>query len=290
MRKKILFHLVLLSFIFLFNSCEDNFNPIKEEYLDNYSIFGYLDAEADTQWIRIMPIRESIYKNIDSLDAKVTLTELGGTSVELTAKAIYFGEAVGNTIQVWNYWTTMDIKPESEYLISVQNGNGELTQIRVKIPSDFNPPEVSGSLIYLNSMERLADIRAVWTVRDNVKRETLKFSFSHINKIEVTVDGHKLNFDPNKDFLKITEIIGNENPYLSISNGELLVVKVEFEVVQAGENWIDFFNLNREEIAVETIKSNVKGGVGYIVGTVIKKVNFKVCVGDAFDIIACNNP
>src|SRR5512138_1500022 len=56
-------------------ACADSFSPIAPSEL-RYSVFGYLDASADTQWIRVMPIRPLVPTAPDSFAATVTLEHL----------------------------------------------------------------------------------------------------------------------------------------------------------------------------------------------------------------------
>jgi hypothetical protein len=57
-------------------ACDDSFEPIEPSELA-FSVFGYLDASAGTQWLRVMPIRPVKVTSQDTLAATVTLEHLG---------------------------------------------------------------------------------------------------------------------------------------------------------------------------------------------------------------------
>lgn len=51
--------LFLCLLIFLVG-CNQTFQPIKENEDVPLSIYGYLDATADTQWVRVTPVRDQL--------------------------------------------------------------------------------------------------------------------------------------------------------------------------------------------------------------------------------------
>ena len=83
--------------------------------------------------------------------------------------------------------------------------------------------------------------------------------------------------------------MGISDPYLVTLNGDIEIIETELSIVQAGEGWVDFFELTRDEIAIQTIQANVNNGVGLFIGTVIKRIPFPVCIGDAGDVVVCEN-
>lgn len=56
--------------------CEHAFEPFQENEDADFSMFGYLDLNADTQWVRVMPVRQDLFLSPDPIDAAVTLEHL----------------------------------------------------------------------------------------------------------------------------------------------------------------------------------------------------------------------
>lgn len=123
-------------------ACDESFDPIAPTRLQ-YSVFGYLDATADTQWIRVMPIRTQVPTSPDSLPVRVTLTRLGSNrTVELRDSLFNFRQYthpdVGSEgLYVHNFWTTERIEPGSTYRLVVQRTGEEPAEATVEIPPDF---------------------------------------------------------------------------------------------------------------------------------------------------------
>lgn len=63
------------SFLFL-TSCDPTFEPLGENDRYHFSIYGYLDASADTQWVRVGTAREAIDDVPDPSGITVTLENI----------------------------------------------------------------------------------------------------------------------------------------------------------------------------------------------------------------------
>lgn len=60
----------------LFVGCNQTFEPLQENDKYYFSIYGYLDAATDTQWVRVGPAREGINQQPDPTGIKVTLEHI----------------------------------------------------------------------------------------------------------------------------------------------------------------------------------------------------------------------
>lgn len=58
-------------------ACEAPFDPFGENAIGPFSMYGYLDLNADIQWIRVTPIRQAGLAGPEPIDAVVTLEHLG---------------------------------------------------------------------------------------------------------------------------------------------------------------------------------------------------------------------
>src|SRR5690625_7493443 len=90
-------------------------------------MFGYLDASADTQWVRIMPVREELFLEPRPLDVIVTMehAESGESIVMQDSLFSYFqGYA-------WNFRSEMAIRPGQPYRITASHTDGRSEERRV---------------------------------------------------------------------------------------------------------------------------------------------------------------
>ncbi len=123
-------------------ACDESFDPIAPSELA-FSVFGYLDASADTQWIRVMPIRPLKVTSRDALGAKVTLEHLGtGRIIELRDSLFRFSPYSDPDLgpggaYVHNFWTLEDIEPWAAYRFSARLEGEEPAEAVVEIPRDY---------------------------------------------------------------------------------------------------------------------------------------------------------
>ena len=109
-------------------ACDESFEPTAPSEFA-FSVWGYLDASADTQWIRVTPIRPLSTTSPGPLAAAVTLEHLGtGRIIQLEDSVFEFSsasdwvrtsEGVG-VLYVHNFWTTETIEPGAAYRFSVR--------------------------------------------------------------------------------------------------------------------------------------------------------------------------
>jgi len=121
-------------------SCDEPFQPFGEQTLI-FSVYGYLDASADTQWVRVMPIRQSVLTSEEPLDAIVTLEKVGDGEVVLLRDSVFafarVGVELGAPTFVHNFWTTEDVEPGATYRLTVTRSDGASSMSTVPIPTEL---------------------------------------------------------------------------------------------------------------------------------------------------------
>jgi hypothetical protein len=123
-------------------SCDESFEPLAPTDLA-FSVFGYLDASADTQWIRIMPIRPLKTTSRGALAATVTLEHIEtGRIVELQDSLFRFTspdpEFGSEGVFLHNFWTTEPIEPGATYRFSARTEGKDPAEAIVEIPLDYD--------------------------------------------------------------------------------------------------------------------------------------------------------
>lgn len=276
--------LACIAVIAFLSGCEEPFQPLEENDEYYYSVYGYLDASADTQWVRIMPVRETTNYSDEPIDAIVTLTDLNtGQEIVMNDSLFRLPQVAPGDALVWNFWTTYDITPSNDYKLTVERSDGAITTTTVNIPDDYPEPEVDGRYVTVTGVEHIAEARLDWTVRDKRDNTIHEFPITHTHRLVYYNSSNKylLRISPNDDFAN--EILKT----LDAIQTEIEILETTMVIIVAGDDWIDFADLDREVIALPKETSNIENGVGYLVGTVIKRVPFPVCVGDFGEIIEC---
>jgi hypothetical protein len=123
-------------------ACDERFEPIAPTALA-FSVFGYLDASADTQWLRVMPIRPLRVTSPDALEAHVTLEQLEtGRLIALRDSVFRFTSPWDSALgaegaYVHNFWTREEIEPGAAYRFSASREGTEPAEAVVEIPRDY---------------------------------------------------------------------------------------------------------------------------------------------------------
>ncbi len=92
----------------MLSSCDPVFEPMQENDRYFFSIYGYLDASSDTNWIRVMPIREEFLMEPETIDATVTIKDLSSETTTVMNDSLFY---YGDNAYAWNFWTAMPLEP-----------------------------------------------------------------------------------------------------------------------------------------------------------------------------------
>lgn len=265
--------LLLLCAFLLVATCDQTFEPLQENDEYYFSMYGYLDAAADTQWIRVGKPRESINELPDPSGITVTLEHVQ------TGETVVMNDSLFTSRDALNYWTTFDIENEQTYRIKVEREDGKSSGVTVTIPAEFPTPIVvydplAGYTIYISdSVDRVADIQTKWYVilQPNTEKMERTYTFTYKNSIKHTTAYGGAYFINT----------GGEGRYISENTGraERDVLHRQFFVASGGPEWDDnISSINDLEYFLDVSASNVENGLGYVVGITSKWVPYKTCL------------
>ncbi len=272
----------------LLSACDDTFNPLQENDQYYFSIYGTLDASADTQWVRVMPVRDSILTSTEPLGAKVTLTKKSSGDVYTLQDSLF---KLRDHYYAWNYWTDADIEPGEEYYFKATNKDGASSTAEVSVPKDFPTPIVDYgdeqvlARIFVDQVKHLVVSEIIYyfkvVERGVVKPNVYSESFSLKDDIREEGNGRKIIFGyPNDNFGELNKKYVTD--FLGIKH-----IKQEVTVVSGGSDWPDERGLSEEERFLPGSISNIDHGLGVLVGIVSKRMPLKSCHDNQGNLIAC---
>lgn len=262
-----LFFIALFPFLM---SCENGFTPMEKNNKYVFSMNGALDVHADTQWIRVMPIGESIIptnQNPNGTEVSILQVKTGQSSL-LNDSLFKFNDAY-----VWNYWSPDSILANEEYLITAIDSEGKQSSVIVNTPSalslpqieysqDFETISVSGttqdSLILL---ETIYLVQPILEVGCGPERE---IRISHLEDIAMEPNGYYNFTTTNREAIALELGVA---PFSFIVNQRKLVL------ISAGETWPNYSEVSETEATLPNVVSNVANGTGFIGGVAKREVN-----------------
>ena len=169
--------------------CDVEFDPIEPSDLA-FSFSGYLDASADTQWVRVEPFGRLDAREPRPIDAVVTLAG-PGLEVELEQEVrTFFGTGPAHL-----FWTTAGLEPDREYRLTARRSDGAEGSVRVAIPDTAGleveveaGPSVCPTRVTVRGAERLVDVVAEYVVPDDRNRRRRR-TVSYLEFVEPGADG-----------------------------------------------------------------------------------------------------
>lgn len=281
MRKQSLLSIVgilLFSLFVIIPGCNQPFDPFQENDRYLFSLFGYLDASADTQWVRVMPVRKTIFLEPKPIDVVVTLEHVmdGGKTVVLNDSLFHYGSGA----YAWNFWTTMNLEPTQSYILKATRSDGEYSSATVTLPNDFPQPYIETDpdrqleYVYISGIENLADVHSNHRIRGKGSVNNLLYTFSHKQDtiaVSLQRDEYIVRISPSEATTFLKQYY-EEEPFD--------VLKREIFIANGGPNWPYYPNIDEEIIALPDGISNVENGVGYVAGIVSKTLIWEIACFD----------
>lgn len=278
-----------LILLFILSSCNDTFQPFQESDSLPISIYGYLDASADTQWVRVTPVRELIEMPPIKPEMEVTLEHLtSGDKVVMNDSLMQLRQGVN----VMNAWTTWNIDPNQTYMMVARRPDGATSRVTVTLPKDFPQPVIhenfggcSGTL-HINEVFNLIDIQSKWHVRILYMTEGVVtfqedrfFTIPHRDRaLRLGAGNYTVSLDSFKELAQFRE-------RLLIPPYAIQVIHREIFVASAGPEWRDEFSSIEDLIYFLPDQfSNVENGLGFLVGIVSKTIPWMSCFQPSGDL------
>ena len=130
--------LLLLFLLLVLAGCEEEpFEPIEGNELV-FSVYGFLDASADTQWVRVTSVRHSLLGSPDP-PATVTLEHLGTGEVTPLRDSLFVYSSltdVDGELYARNFWTDVPMEPGATYRLTATRSDGVSATTTALIPQD----------------------------------------------------------------------------------------------------------------------------------------------------------
>lgn len=283
-------------FLFPFiSSCGDTFEPFQENDKFFFTMYGFLDASADTQWVRISPVRGTFDAPPEIPDMKVILEDLAdGSAVLMENKLVQFG----NQFNVINSWTDKVIQAGHTYSIKAQNPNGSQSQAIVTIPASFPIPKLltisvpgipSEFFLFIDDVDHLADVQSRWHYRLSTPFwEEERFEVFSLKErtieVEETPGSYLVELTPDEE----KEYIMDNSLVLSIPGGQIEFLENQIYIASAGPEWDE--NVSNLDDLIYNLPdgfSNVENGLGYMVGIFSRNIPFRTCLNEQRELTGC---
>ena len=251
--------------LFVVIGCETSFEPFQKSDRA-FSLFGYVDASADVQFVRVTPLRDSLYARRGALDATVSLEHLETGRTSIWRDSLFlFGEAPAH-----NFWSAEPVELGATYRMTAQRSDGAASTATFTLPDrepDLGavfPRSSPDATAEIRKVERLVKAELIYTVRLSLTGELAQRSLSYLDEASRFRDSEG---DAGFTFLFNT---GRLETVLGTSAFEVL--SIDLAAASAGPEWPDVATIDPETLALPDVIGNVEQGVGFVGGIVSKTV------------------
>lgn len=252
-----------------YTGCEESFEPLQENEAFPFSIYGYLDASADTQWVRVSPARKTFEPPAEKPDMHVTLEHLeSGHYMSMNDSLIQLRQG----FIALNVWTDMAINPGGSYRLKAERPDGAASSVTVTLPEQvpvvrFIETGLGSGVVMISGVEHLADVQSRWHLliagRQHMISIPLRMQAERLAEGE-----YRLFIDRNREQRQISDQLLLDN---DIDNDIIQILKREVFVASAGPEWVeDMDSMDDLIFALPEGLSNVDHGVGYMIGVISK--------------------
>lgn len=259
----------LLSLIGLGTGCSTTEVEVTKESDAYFSMYGVLDASADTQFVRIKNLREVHQLTKAPLKARVQLHDLTlNKTVELEDTVIQNG----NGFWVHNFWTTYPIQKGGRYQLVAENAQGQKTTATIQVPAKLprielinpwslrNPSMEVGQYVAMGGHRQFLGVQVDYVLRTTANGEAgRKLEKTYTWFPETAADTSVVAFRAPQH---LREISGRQN----VNASHLEVSQINVSVYGTNEALI--LARDVESLAISKVATNVQNGTGLVVGTI----------------------
>ncbi len=270
---------VLLAAAILFVAgCDQNIDPIVGEDRP-FTIWGYLDAHADTQRVRVFSIEKRLgIDRAGPVDAVVKSTNLttGETHAWTDREIVFSDSSIGHVFEA-----VFEVRYEERYRLEVRRSDGAMSGAEVTIPPsvevelvDERNRAVVPAIIY-GKPPNLVDVSVIYDAitlppanpwppgSTTPPAVRLAVAVPYSGKEEPTADGWRYEINLREDF----EVVQNEFDLNCLTRDLIALRRIDFRFLAADEQWAppnDSFDPN---LLIEPgTFSNVTNGFGFFGG------------------------
>lgn len=287
------FHFFLLiSLVPIFSGCEETFQPLQENDSAPFSIFGYLDVSADTQWVRVTPVREQLDLPPVAPEMNISIEHPESGKMGIFEDSLFL---FPDGFHILNAWSATDIlEPEQTYRLKAERPDKVESTVTITFPEDFPTPvlelyeSVNVSILNIRGVERLVSVQL--RARAHVISESAGWDYVGVFRQSMT--NYVRQLEPGS--YRLRSGINNGTFVYGIipapprKDLEIEILDLHIFVASGGPEWREeFSSLEDRNYSLPNVISNVENGVGYLFGIVSKSIPYKSCFDSEGEFTAC---
>ena len=239
-----------------------------------FSLYGVLNPEADTQWVRVFAIRDRLQPiESGSLDARLVSTDAqtGTTRTWRDSLLRFEGDTYRHA-----FWAPFQVDYGRTYQLEVRRpGTGEASRVAVDVPPQtelvlqepLSRPGVAGTLqpvLAEGDVPRLFNTTVTYDIRfGNNQRDFATVSLPYQDRTRETDDGWLVQVDLSDDYDTLRTYLERRNLFDESCGIQLLGITLDTRIVN--DAWQVPEGATDPSMLVQPgVFSNVENGFGFV--------------------------
>lgn len=250
----------------LLGACDDSFSPFAPGARP-FTVYGYLDPGADTQWIRVELLRTTVATSPDPNGATVTLQDLAtGRRIALRERVGQLSTMTGTSAYVHNYWTTERIAPGTTYRFMARQTLADSATATVQTPPDYGVEVRFGQYWSPGDRLRMTGLRRAAFVEERVFFDDSCGTASEMKSLMVP--------PPRGDTLAISI-----SPTVPLGRGCRIPVanRWDLKITGTAADWPRAEDYSTYKPGVLQEPSNVSNALGFLGAVLTKRLPYESC-------------
>lgn len=263
--------LTLFLSVLILSGCDNTFEPIQENDKYVFSMYGALDIHADTQWVRVMPIRDKLFNSDPAPNGTVvTLTRVETGEVTVLNDSLF---RFGGVSHVWNYWTTEALHPLEQYTLTATTPDNRKSTAAIMTPLPLPTPEIEYDIATNYGVvtgvinQRLVVAQVIYHIRVTddfgMVSDEIVETFSQLGSAFINQSDGTYRFT-----IATSSLLSGR---LGVPFSRITITKMKIQIAGSLTDWPFYGSLTLEEIYLPEVISNVENGAGYV-ATVASKI------------------
>lgn len=269
---------LITSFVLLLSAgCQEDLTAFETER--DYSLYGVLIPEDDTQWVRVFPVNSRLEPiRPEPLDVRFTSTNIATEEVRVWNDSLFQNER-GQYTHI--FWSPFRARYNQTYRLLVEGPDGRESQVDVPVPADaelqVRPPVLQEGTeealwlpvtlpIFVPNAPRLQGVGVTYTVQyapDSTA--TRQFVFSYENWVEPVAGGRVVGINLRWAYSDLRDLLRSTDPPLWNAGYGMTLHEMTLSVQVVNEAWHPPEGVFDPEVLVQPgLMTNIEEGFGFV--------------------------
>jgi len=225
--------------LFLLSACDDTFAPVTENPTNFFALYGFLNSDADTQFVRVNPVRPMLDPASRPTDVRVFSTQVDtGERLPWRDSLVVLDDGTTGLL----FYAPFRATRGSSYLLEVQDAAEHTTEaitevplpLSVRVDSLAQPFEFIQYVTWLNQQHMPAQTTLRYTVAPSPSSPPVQITLPFSDLGRPTAGGWAFAINLSRDRTALLSQLNRP-----ATDSSVILFDLEMEIEQRSEEWLN---------------------------------------------------